>query len=73
MRARASPATFRRNLPKVHALAEFCKPAELPEIRGEVSYPKRAEILSKVIPINYYRRKINVKKTAQNGGRKDIL
>ena len=62
-----------QNSAEVHALAEFCKPAELSEIRGEVSYPKRAEILSKVIPINHYRRKINVKKTAQNGGRKDIL
>ena len=36
--------------------------AELSEIRGEVSYPKRAEILSKLLLINHYRRKINVKK-----------
>lgn len=56
-----------------YGFTEICKPAELSEIRGEVSYQKRAEILSKLLLINHYRRKINVKKTAQNGGRKGIL
>ena len=42
-------------------------------MRARASPRKTGEILSKVIPINHYRRKINVKKTAQNGGRKDIL
>ena len=62
---------FRRIL--LNPTQKSAQGAELSEIRGEVSYPKRAEILSKVIQINHYRRKINVKKTAQNGGRKDIL
>ena len=42
-------------------------------MRARASPRKNGEILSKLLLINHYRRKINVKKTAQNGGRKDIL
>lgn len=42
-------------------------------MRARASPKKTGEILSKLLLINNYRRKINVKKPAQNGGRKDIL